>query len=148
MAVDRADLLTHFSFPAPSSQDPALPLKEIPEDKLGQGLLEGRSEVSGCLFFFEHFVVYVEGWHLPSAAQNLQSSKDRPPTPTWGLLSSPQEALRVGTGPGDAGVCPQHECMFQPDSVQPCVCCRGLCCVPSTVLGALMSGSSATQASR
>lgn len=53
--------LTHFSFPVLSSQDPALPLKENPEDKLGKGLLEAGPEVSGCLFFLPNISFFVKG---------------------------------------------------------------------------------------
>ena len=54
MAVDRPAPLTHSSFP-----DPVRPLKEIAEDTLPRGLLEARSEVSGCLFFFFNILFFM-----------------------------------------------------------------------------------------
>lgn len=53
-AVAEQPPIAHFSFPALSSRDPALPLKENLEDKWGHGLLEARSEVSGCVLPSEH----------------------------------------------------------------------------------------------
>lgn len=44
--------LTHVSFPALSSQDPAAPLRGNPENTLGQGLLDAKSEVSGVFSSF------------------------------------------------------------------------------------------------
>lgn len=49
---------------APSFQDPALLLKEMPEDKLGQGILDAKSEVSGSflplnMFFMKKFGIFL-----------------------------------------------------------------------------------------
>lgn len=111
--------ITRFSFPALSSQDPALPLKENLESKWGHGLLEARSEVSGCVLPSEH-LFFVKGLAASFPGQGLQSSLESLP---GGLLSSPQEALgweqlqlkRVQVLPQG---CSQAECFFQPYSAQ------------------------------
>lgn len=92
--------ITRFSFPALSSQDPALALKENLESKWGHGLLEARSEVSGCVLPSEH-LFFMKGLAASFPGQGLQSSLESLP---GGLLPSPQEALgweqlvRVGVG--------------------------------------------------
>lgn len=55
--------------PESREADPARPLKEIAEDTLPRGLLEARSEVSGCLFFFLNILFFMRrvGIVLPSS---------------------------------------------------------------------------------
>lgn len=92
-AIAKQPPLTHFSFPVLSSQDPALPLKENPEDKLGKGLLEARPEVSGCLFFLPNVSFFMKrvGSFLP-----LPRIFTYPKIPDVGSFC-PQEALSVRT---------------------------------------------------
>lgn len=89
VAMGRTAPLTHFSSSALSSQEPALTLRKNPEDKLGQGLLEARSEVSGCLFFLLNISLFIKGVGTFLLPRIFKSFKDHlSPSPNLGCLLS------------------------------------------------------------
>ena len=145
--MGRAAPLTHFSSPARSSQEPALTLKKNPEDKLDQGLLEARSEVSGCLFFLlniSFLMKRVRTFPLPGI---FTQRVPLPHSQSGGPFSLPGDALGRGTALAGESPGVPLKCLFSPDSAH-LVSHLPRTCLPSTIPGALRTDFSGSRASR